>query len=148
MPRGPSTPARGAAAPRIADPDAGGAADSGLGKGSPPASPTRPTFNVRKASARCREMEGYVSFASVEGLGEPPRRRKLRGASVGGGGTRSDYARGVDGDSEDDDESGSGSDGEGGGRGRRRGAGSRGWAGWRRFLVLGSGSGNGNGGET
>lgn len=29
-------------------------------------------FNVRKASASCRQMEGYVSFASVEGLGQPP----------------------------------------------------------------------------
>jgi len=34
--------------------------------------PERPQFNARKASARCRAMEGYVSFASVEGLGEPP----------------------------------------------------------------------------
>ncbi|KAF9557961.1 hypothetical protein CPC08DRAFT_724783 [Agrocybe pediades] len=32
----------------------------------------RPQFNARKASARCRAIEGYVSFASVEGLGEPP----------------------------------------------------------------------------
>jgi len=32
----------------------------------------RPQFNARKASERCRAMEGYVSFASVEGLGEPP----------------------------------------------------------------------------
>ncbi|KAF9483102.1 hypothetical protein BDN70DRAFT_350261 [Pholiota conissans] len=31
-----------------------------------------PQFNARKASARCRAIEGYVSFASVEGLGEPP----------------------------------------------------------------------------
>ncbi|KAF8965572.1 hypothetical protein BDZ97DRAFT_1918135 [Flammula alnicola] len=44
----------------------------------PPPSPVaglrgqRPQFNARKASARCRAMEGYVSFASVEGLGEPP----------------------------------------------------------------------------
>lgn len=30
------------------------------------------TFNARKASERCRMMEGYVSFASVEGLGTPP----------------------------------------------------------------------------
>ncbi|TFK64967.1 hypothetical protein BDN72DRAFT_846142 [Pluteus cervinus] len=33
---------------------------------------TRPAFNTRKASAQCRAMEGYVSFASIEGLGEPP----------------------------------------------------------------------------
>ena len=32
----------------------------------------KPQFNARKASERCRAMEGYVSFASVEGLGEPP----------------------------------------------------------------------------
>ena len=31
-----------------------------------------PMFNVRRASARCRQIEGYVSFAAVEGLGEPP----------------------------------------------------------------------------
>jgi hypothetical protein len=30
------------------------------------------TFNARKASERCRMMEGYVSFAAVEGLGTPP----------------------------------------------------------------------------
>ncbi|KAJ7049746.1 hypothetical protein C8F01DRAFT_1181726 [Mycena amicta] len=30
------------------------------------------TFNARKASAQCRLLEGYVSFAAVEGLGEPP----------------------------------------------------------------------------
>lgn len=29
-------------------------------------------FNARKASTQCRAMQGYVSFASVEGLGEPP----------------------------------------------------------------------------
>lgn len=31
-----------------------------------------PRFNARKASAHCRAMEGYVSFAAVEGLGSPP----------------------------------------------------------------------------
>ncbi|KAF5328769.1 hypothetical protein D9619_011603 [Psilocybe cf. subviscida] len=31
----------------------------------------RPTFNARKASAHCQAMEGYVSFANVEGLGAP-----------------------------------------------------------------------------
>jgi hypothetical protein len=30
------------------------------------------SFNARKASERCRMMEGYVSFAQVEGLGTPP----------------------------------------------------------------------------
>lgn len=29
-------------------------------------------FNVRKASERCRTIEGYVSFAQIEGLGLPP----------------------------------------------------------------------------
>jgi len=29
-------------------------------------------FNVRKASERCRKIEGYVSFAQIEGLGLPP----------------------------------------------------------------------------
>ncbi|KAF8907962.1 hypothetical protein CPB84DRAFT_1843795 [Gymnopilus junonius] len=36
------------------------------------ASPSRPQFNARKASVQCRAMQGYVSFASVEGLGVPP----------------------------------------------------------------------------
>lgn len=35
-------------------------------------SPSTPPFNARKASTQCRAIEGYVSFASVEGLGEPP----------------------------------------------------------------------------
>ena len=37
-----------------------------------PPSPTTKPFNARKASTQCRAMQGYVSFASVEGLGEPP----------------------------------------------------------------------------
>lgn len=39
----------------------------------PPHTPnTMSTFNARKASETCRMMEGYVSFANVEGLGTPP----------------------------------------------------------------------------
>ncbi|KAF9263783.1 hypothetical protein L218DRAFT_958932 [Marasmius fiardii PR-910] len=38
-------------------------------------SPTSPSsqnrFNIRTASEQCKAQEGYVSFASVEGLGEP-----------------------------------------------------------------------------
>jgi hypothetical protein len=34
--------------------------------------PSQPQFNARKASVQCRAMAGYVSFASVEGLGVPP----------------------------------------------------------------------------
>ncbi|EAU90977.2 hypothetical protein CC1G_02364 [Coprinopsis cinerea okayama7 len=34
--------------------------------------PHRPQFNVRRASARCRQMDGYVGFAEIEGLGVPP----------------------------------------------------------------------------
>jgi hypothetical protein len=37
-----------------------------------PRSPSTKHFNARKASTQCRAIEGYVSFASVEGLGEPP----------------------------------------------------------------------------
>ena len=37
----------------------------------PSVSPQTP-FNARTASAHCRQIEGYVSFASVEGLGQPP----------------------------------------------------------------------------
>jgi len=36
----------------------------------PPHTPLRP-FNARRASAQCRAIEGYVSFANVEGLGVP-----------------------------------------------------------------------------
>ena len=45
-----------------------------LGQQSEPNSPSPSTkhFNARKASTQCRAIEGYVSFASVEGLGEPP----------------------------------------------------------------------------
>lgn len=32
----------------------------------------RPRFNVRRASTQCRQIDGYVSFANVEGLGAPP----------------------------------------------------------------------------
>lgn len=38
----------------------------------PSPSPSTKHFNARKASTQCRAIEGYVSFASVEGLGEPP----------------------------------------------------------------------------
>lgn len=38
----------------------------------PSPSPTTKPFNARKASTQCRAIQGYVSFASVEGLGEPP----------------------------------------------------------------------------
>jgi hypothetical protein len=34
-------------------------------------SPTRSTFNARKASERLRRTEGYVSFASIEGCEVP-----------------------------------------------------------------------------
>ncbi|KAK6977557.1 hypothetical protein R3P38DRAFT_2666304 [Favolaschia claudopus] len=42
------------------------------GHASPDGGSPRPAFNARKASAQCRQLEGYVSFAAVEGLGEPP----------------------------------------------------------------------------
>ncbi|KAH9174045.1 hypothetical protein EDB89DRAFT_1954268 [Lactarius sanguifluus] len=34
--------------------------------------PTPPTFDARNASAKLRSIDGYVSFANVEGLGVPP----------------------------------------------------------------------------
>ncbi|KAI0266941.1 hypothetical protein BC834DRAFT_871678 [Gloeopeniophorella convolvens] len=34
--------------------------------------PTPPTFDARGAAAKLRAMDGYVSFANVEGLGPPP----------------------------------------------------------------------------
>jgi len=46
--------------------------DLSLGEGTAHSTLGTSTFNARKASERCRMMEGYVSFASVEGLGTPP----------------------------------------------------------------------------
>jgi hypothetical protein len=37
-----------------------------------PKTPTSPSFDARTASAMCRRIDGYVSFANVEGLGSPP----------------------------------------------------------------------------
>jgi hypothetical protein len=34
--------------------------------------PTPPTFDARNAAAKLRTIDGYVSFANVEGLGGPP----------------------------------------------------------------------------
>ncbi|KAK7446286.1 hypothetical protein VKT23_014492 [Stygiomarasmius scandens] len=39
---------------------------------SPSSINSQSNFNARTASIQCRRMEGYVSFSSVEGLGEPP----------------------------------------------------------------------------
>ncbi|KAJ3782750.1 hypothetical protein GGU10DRAFT_73528 [Lentinula aff. detonsa] len=33
---------------------------------------TTSSFNARTASLQCRQIDGYISFASIEGLGEPP----------------------------------------------------------------------------
>ncbi|PPQ81428.1 hypothetical protein CVT25_015933 [Psilocybe cyanescens] len=75
---------------------------------------TRPAFNARKASERCRAIEGYVSFASIEGLGEPP------GAAFG-----------------DDSEGGAGAGGAGGsGTGNGGGVLGAAWGGWRRLLGV------------
>lgn len=38
----------------------------------PPRTPSSPSFDARTASAMCRRIDGYVSFANVEGLGSPP----------------------------------------------------------------------------
>jgi len=38
----------------------------------PPLTPPHRPFNARRASAQCRAIQGYVSFANVEGLGVPP----------------------------------------------------------------------------
>ena len=45
----------------------------------------RSQFNARKASAQCRAMEGYISFASVEGLGVPPDDPRGDGMDATGG---------------------------------------------------------------
>ncbi|KAJ4487526.1 hypothetical protein J3R30DRAFT_3400258 [Lentinula aciculospora] len=33
---------------------------------------TTSSFNARTASLQCQQIDGYISFASIEGLGEPP----------------------------------------------------------------------------
>ncbi|KAF9650591.1 hypothetical protein BDM02DRAFT_3127578 [Thelephora ganbajun] len=40
--------------------------------GRPLPTPSSPSFDARTASAMCRRINGYVSFANVEGLGSPP----------------------------------------------------------------------------
>ncbi|PPQ87197.1 hypothetical protein CVT26_012562, partial [Gymnopilus dilepis] len=79
----------------------------------------RPQFNARKASVQCRAMQGYVSFASVEGLGEPPR-----------------GLNGEDAEGEEGDDNG---EGEKRGREKERGV----WSGLRKLLGVAS---TGNGG--
>jgi hypothetical protein len=36
-----------------------------------PLTPSKNTFNLRRASQQCKSIPGYVSFAQVDGLGEP-----------------------------------------------------------------------------
>lgn len=38
---------------------------------SPLTPPPSPPFNARQAAAQCRAMDGYISFATIEGLGVP-----------------------------------------------------------------------------
>ncbi|KAH7869762.1 uncharacterized protein C8R40DRAFT_1176469 [Lentinula edodes] len=57
--------------------DSSNATDSNDSALSPLLSPTSAlsttsSFNARTASLQCREIDGYISFASIEGLGEPP----------------------------------------------------------------------------
>jgi hypothetical protein len=40
-------------------------------EGRGPLTPSRNTFNLRRASQQCKSIPGYVSFAQVDGLGEP-----------------------------------------------------------------------------
>ncbi|KAL0958269.1 hypothetical protein HGRIS_000421 [Hohenbuehelia grisea] len=85
----------------------------GLGVG---ASPTKP-FNVRRASAQCKEMQGYVSFGDVEGLGMPPREDG-------------------EGDEEGGDRDGDDEEGGEGRRGRGRTSARKGVLGWLGLLVF------------
>ncbi|PFH47261.1 hypothetical protein AMATHDRAFT_50427 [Amanita thiersii Skay4041] len=78
--------------------------------------PTRPQFNVRKASEQCKRVEGYVSFLDVEGLGGPP---------------GSDSPAIGDGDM----------DGGNSRDGREKKIFSIGWNGWKKLLPLGGGGG-------
>lgn len=41
------------------------------GNASPLTPPPSPPFNARVAAAQCRTMDGYISFANIEGLGVP-----------------------------------------------------------------------------
>lgn len=42
-----------------------------MSSNSPLTPPPTPPFNARVAAAQCKAMDGYVSFADIEGLGVP-----------------------------------------------------------------------------
>ena len=42
-----------------------------MSAGIPLTPPPTPPFNARIAAAQCKAMDGYVSFADIEGLGVP-----------------------------------------------------------------------------
>ncbi|RPD78099.1 hypothetical protein L226DRAFT_520548 [Lentinus tigrinus ALCF2SS1-7] len=44
---------------------------SSASSASPLTPPPSPPFNARQAAAQCRAMDGYISFATIEGLGVP-----------------------------------------------------------------------------
>ncbi|KAF9526890.1 hypothetical protein CPB83DRAFT_837040 [Crepidotus variabilis] len=54
----------------------------------------RPQFNARKASAQCRAIDGYVSFANIEGLGMPPDDPSAGDSGHGDGRRRGEHERG------------------------------------------------------
>ncbi|EPS97174.1 hypothetical protein FOMPIDRAFT_1018403 [Fomitopsis schrenkii] len=58
----PSTPSRQLSSPR---------SQSSANPLSPLTPPPTPPFNARTAAEQCRAMDGYVSFANIEGLGVP-----------------------------------------------------------------------------
>ncbi|KAF9263770.1 hypothetical protein L218DRAFT_999236 [Marasmius fiardii PR-910] len=56
-----------------------------------PSSPRK--FNVRTASAQCKQLEGYVSFMAVEGLGEPGPESEADGGLEESGGKKGKKSR-------------------------------------------------------
>ncbi|RDX55230.1 hypothetical protein OH76DRAFT_1397626 [Lentinus brumalis] len=59
------------ASPRSAHRPLSSQGGSSASNASPLTPPPSPPFNARQAAAQCRAMDGYISFATIEGLGVP-----------------------------------------------------------------------------
>ena len=59
------------ASPRSAHKPLSSQRGSSASSTSPLTPPPSPPFNARQAAAQCRAMDGYISFATIEGLGVP-----------------------------------------------------------------------------
>lgn len=59
------------ASPRTAHKPLSSRKGSSASSAGPLTPPPSPPFNARQAAAQCKAMDGYVSFATIEGLGIP-----------------------------------------------------------------------------